>query len=522
MNLKIFWGILAGFSCVFLIECAAYSASISGHIFQADGVTPITGDHDINVEIYDHEYPDNYIKTVPVDPHNGQFYMDDIEPGMYDLRVHADNYIDEFWATPNSVFYRNEALPLIVNKGDRIKNIDFQLDRGILISGTVYQSDGIYPIGNIGVTVTEGQCDKMWDFTTTSNPDGTYSIRVPEGTFYVSAGGGSNYITELWASPESVRSCENAMPIEVSEGKPASGIDFQLELGARIFGTVFQGDGFIPVSGDNRLINIFAFRQNPCVAQGASFGGPFVKPNGTYSILVEPGTYYIFASAKNFVDKWWSHSGSVTSCTDAEPVTLGPGESLINMDFHLDEGAVISGILYEKDGKTPYVHYPMTTVEVTSEDPCTYTDDYSLEGTFTTFVDPATGSYSIHVPSGTYSLIANVGSHEENKWWASSGSVSTSECDKAEAVTVAEGNSYPGMDFQMNVLRGDVSDDGDLNIVDALFIARCAVGLSDTCEDDTGDVNCDGDVNILDALFVARKAVGLPVNGWCGVGDTLP
>ena len=157
----------------------------------------------------------------------------------------------------------------------------------------------------------------------------------------------------------------------------------------------------------------------------------------------------------------------------------------------------------------------MTTVEVTLENPCTYTDDYSLEGTFATFVDPATGSYSIHVPSGTYNLIANVGSHEENKWWASTGSVSTSECENAEAITVAAGNSYAGMDFQLDFLRGDVSDDGDLNILDALFIARCAVGLSNTCEDNTADVNCDGDVNILDALFVARKAVGLEVTGWC-------
>ena len=64
---------------------------------------------------------------------------------------------------------------------------------------------------------------------------------------------------------------------------------------------------------------------------------------------------------------------------------------------------------------------------------------------------------------------------------------------------------------------GDVTGDGNLNIVDALFIARYAVGLSVSgFNRSAGDVNCDGAVNIVDALFVARKAVGLEVNGWCG------
>jgi len=69
----------------------------------------------------------------------------------------------------------------------------------------------------------------------------------------------------------------------------------------------------------------------------------------------------------------------------------------------------------------------------------------------------------------------------------------------------------------MTVKVGDVSGDGKIDIVDALFIARHAVGLTvNNFNKDAADVNCDGHVNIVDALFVARKAVGLTVNGWCG------
>ena len=64
---------------------------------------------------------------------------------------------------------------------------------------------------------------------------------------------------------------------------------------------------------------------------------------------------------------------------------------------------------------------------------------------------------------------------------------------------------------------GDVSGDGQSNIVDALFIARHAVGLSvPSFNEDAADVNCNGQIDIVDALLVARKAVGLTVNGWCG------
>ena len=64
---------------------------------------------------------------------------------------------------------------------------------------------------------------------------------------------------------------------------------------------------------------------------------------------------------------------------------------------------------------------------------------------------------------------------------------------------------------------GDVSGDGNVNIVDALFIARHAVGLSVSgFNEDAADVNCNGQIDIVDALLVARKAVGLQVQGWCG------
>ena len=62
---------------------------------------------------------------------------------------------------------------------------------------------------------------------------------------------------------------------------------------------------------------------------------------------------------------------------------------------------------------------------------------------------------------------------------------------------------------------GDVNGDGDITIVDALFVARCAVGLSDLCQASVADVDCNHQLDIRDALLIARRSVDLPTANWC-------
>jgi len=56
---------------------------------------------------------------------------------------------------------------------------------------------------------------------------------------------------------------------------------------------------------------------------------------------------------------------------------------------------------------------------------------------------------------------------------------------------------------------GDINADGSTNIVDALLLAQCFVGLTSCPSAVIGDVNCDGQVNIVDALLIAQLYVGL-------------
>ncbi|GEM_PF-3949214 len=67
--------------------------------------------------------------------------------------------------------------------------------------------------------------------------------------------------------------------------------------------------------------------------------------------------------------------------------------------------------------------------------------------------------------------------------------------------------------------RGDQNGDGQINIVDALLVARCAVKLNNNCSIEQADVDCNGAINIIDALLIARRSVNLPTPTWC---NTVP
>ncbi len=56
---------------------------------------------------------------------------------------------------------------------------------------------------------------------------------------------------------------------------------------------------------------------------------------------------------------------------------------------------------------------------------------------------------------------------------------------------------------------GDLNDDGNINIIDALLLAHNYVEPLQSVDIRFGDVNLDGNVDIVDALLIAQKYVGL-------------
>jgi hypothetical protein len=65
-------------------------------------------------------------------------------------------------------------------------------------------------------------------------------------------------------------------------------------------------------------------------------------------------------------------------------------------------------------------------------------------------------------------------------------------------------------------LKGDVNEDGNLNVTDAVTLLRNIVGLKtlpDSCAEDAADVNGDRSVSVADVTRLLRLLLGLPVGG---------
>ena len=459
-------------------------ATVSGTVFKSDGVTPITGVQ-INVTVYggDPCGSTQHIAGSSTDSTNGTYSISGIPAGNYYLTTHDSGtiYQREWWASPQSTVDCTGAQSFSTTAGQIITGKNFQLAEGGTISGTVYQSDGTTPITGKQIRVRMfsgdpcGSRNELPD-TYTDSSNGTYVFGgVPAGTYYLQTDNrGANYTNEWWASPTSTSSCSGAQSITVTTGNAVTGKNFQLDAGATISGTVYQSDGTTPITESG--VNVQVITGDPCGTHQSIGWASYNTSTGTYEIggLV-PGTYYLHAwGSTNYVNEWWAESGSIFDCSGAQSITVTGTESITGKDFQLDEGATISGTVYQSDGTTPVTGVQIH-VNVQSGDPCS-----SAQHVIGSVTDSTNGTYTITgVPAGTYHLLTwNNGTHYLDEWWASSGS--TVDCSGAQAISVTAGQTITDNNFQLDeggIISGTVyHSDGITPITDSHITVDALIG----------------------------------------------
>jgi hypothetical protein len=187
---------------------------------------------------------------------NPTYTITNVPPGTYYVRSSNNGnswYVDEYHtvsgSTNNGVSYSCDAATQVtINSGTGTANIDFQLDSGGRISGTVYKSDGITPITDAFIRIFAYElelCERDYvDGGFTSN--GNYFIGgLPAGSYYIQAfrESGANYIDEWYNVPLSSYDCNDADPVQVWVGMETQNIDFQLDSGGSITGTLVDENG---------------------------------------------------------------------------------------------------------------------------------------------------------------------------------------------------------------------------------------------------------------------------------------
>jgi hypothetical protein len=153
-------------------------------------------------------------------------------PGCNDL-----NYVNSWWVgtgNPNSTDC-NDAENLNLQAGVNAQDIDFVLYPAGSISGRVTEMDGITPVPNLHVHLTDNACNSGWWIGRNTDENGYYTIPgIPAGTVNVRACpscSGHSHTNEWYGGEDGTGSedCNQAIDVSVTAGATTEGIDFALE-----------------------------------------------------------------------------------------------------------------------------------------------------------------------------------------------------------------------------------------------------------------------------------------------------
>jgi hypothetical protein len=452
-NTEQFWGTLTLHSVtVEFLDTLPYGI-LSGTVRREDNNEPIEG-----LNVFATDYATNQWMAGTWTDSDGSYILF-LPSGSYRVRACAscDNlpYVDEYY---DDTLDYGAATPVeLTDLSPDASGIDFLLEEGGTISGTVEREDDNEPIEGLHVFATD-YTTNQWIAGTNTDSEGNYSLRVPEGSYRVRACASCDSLPYVDEYYDDTLDYGAATPVELTDLSPdASDIDFLLEEGGVISGTVYESSSMAPLTGVE--LEVRAMTGDPCDFSTWNWG-PEAETNpadGTYTITGVPsGTYYlrIFNEDENYIEEWWAASASTGDCNAAEQVTVNSGETITGRDFQLEPGATISGTVYEMDGTTPVTGGEEIIVIVGAGDPC---GQQFIVGRL---IDDTDGTYTIlGVPAGNYFLRTWNELGYIDEWW--DGSTSTPECQQAAAVPVTVVDNISGIDFSLGIHSESVPSGGE-------------------------------------------------------------
>ncbi len=316
--------------------------SISGHVYEADGKTPVQGTL-IQTILATSGRQWVYTNTGS----DGAYQLANLAPGDYTVRADKYGYITEYYKEKHN---NSDADKVPVTAGENTSGIDIILDIGGVITGCIYQADGITPLSGVEVHALCTDPDKHSMFTGKSAANGNYIIRGLESGQYQVYTFKKGYIQEYF---DGKYCADKFAPVNVTAPETIPAVNFKLERGGAIAGHVYKADGVTPI--EKILID--------CSGLDVDFGyslSAITADDGSFIITGLPsGKFRINAGKIAYFSEYYNDVRDPASATPVEVVAPNITQGI---DFTLNKRGSISGrITRSSDGA------PIAGAEVTAE-----------------------------------------------------------------------------------------------------------------------------------------------------------
>jgi hypothetical protein len=324
--------------------------------------------------------------------------------GSYNVGVFANGYAQQFYDKTSRMV---EATLIQAGPSNGRMDIDFYLENGGTISGTIVEQDTNTPLEGISLKIQQVEPTNIF-WVSKTNSTGKYSINVPDGTYIVMAPSGltdangnpigprdADYVQEYWQETASLK---EAMSIIIDKDHiNNTNINFSLSPSiGTIAGTVHETDGVTPIPGATVTAIFAADNLNAFVMKASSQA--LTDRNGNYILrLPMAGPYAIAAVADGHERRWYIYSSQDPDQSTPYIEKIGSDhlinieyESIINsIDFTLGGGGTISGQVTDtsRQGLSGISVWAFADLNQSSSDTpiacITHTDDqgnYTLDG----------------------------------------------------------------------------------------------------------------------------------------------
>jgi hypothetical protein len=414
-------------------------ASISGQMTDVDDATPV---ETLDVRLYDvNDVMNNWYVQTTFDG-SGNYILQGIPAGNYKVylvpKFDSQNlHIPEIY---NNVQCNACGVLLLNGEGDTVNlvngvttgNIDFSLEEGASISGVILNNN--YPtqtVEEIGLVYAFNNANRViathyingTDFDPMA--DGQYQVGgLLAGTYFVQAGdlGNEFFQREIYNDKHCPWSgCdrgEGGDPVVLGTGEHRLGVNFLLEYGGKISGSVVDAIDGLPINtAGTEFLQFYD-------AAGEVAGGAFIKADGSYisARALPPGTYSVRTGSmfngtflRPYMMQKYDSLGNIAcpgvtcdltagnvTVTAYDPTSPDPENDAItdNINFELDTAYSFSGTITELNA----TNNPIPDVHVLV---------YDELGRFANWATTnSMGEFIVHgLPAGRYYALTNNGSN---------------------------------------------------------------------------------------------------------------